>query len=146
MPLASVPSPGFVRFRAYDTPLASQEPEPLTLSRLFARHVLSHLLTAKSTGKLLTAMASCSVHVVVLDEITGCSTNTLGHCVQTTLFVVVSVRSADPASIIHYNLYSQSNSFETFSVVSHSSFAKSSLLASSLASSTTPYGTRYFPL
>ena len=45
-----------------------------------------------------------------------------------------------------YTLHDQLKSFKTFSVVSHSSSAKSSLLASSLASSRTPYGTKYFPL
>jgi hypothetical protein len=63
-----------------------------------------------------------------------------GH--QTTLvmlFVAASIR-------IRISLYSQLNSFRTFSVVFHSSSAKSSLLASSLASSRTPYGTKYFPL
>src|SRR6266853_6857302 len=45
-----------------------------------------------------------------------------------------------------HTLYIHLNSFKVLSVVSHSSFAKSSLFASSLASSMIPYGTRYFPL
>lgn len=63
-----------------------------------------------------------------------------GHqATQVMLFVVVLIR-------IRVSPYNQLNSFKTFSVVSHSSSAKSSLLASSLASSRTPYGTKYFPL
>src|SRR5258707_6896256 len=58
---------------------------------------------------------------------------------HTILYVLVFDRDRE----IHY---SHLNSFKTLSVVSHSSFAKSSLLASWLASSRTPYGTKYFPL
>ena len=49
-------------------------------------------------------------------------------------------------SLIEVTHYTNLNSFKTLSVVSHNSLAKSSLLASSLASSRTPYGTKYFPL
>lgn len=65
-----------------------------------------------------------------------------GHSATQTITILI-LPVFDSRESTHYI---HLNPFKTLSVVSHSSLAKSSLLASSLASSRTPYGTKYFPL